>query len=95
VSATYGDNARATLRTLVATLEREIALLPPTIDGKETSALRASWSELIQTLALGPAPETRKCPTCNGTGMRDATRCMHCWASLAKLPAELPAVAVG
>lgn len=79
VSANFGDDARDTLRTIVATIEREISELPAT-------GLRTSWNKLVQTLALGPSPETRRCPACDSIGMRAATRCGHCWAALERLP---------
>jgi hypothetical protein len=37
-------------------------------------------------LALGPAPETRECPSCRAVGMRAASRCGNCWTALAPLP---------
>jgi hypothetical protein len=42
--------------------------------------LRASWGALLKHLFLiEPAPATRACPSCGGTIMLAATRCMHCW----------------
>jgi len=79
--SSYGDAAAAKLRTIVATIDQELVQAPP------TPALRAAWNELIAVLALGPAPQTRQCPACNGIGMRAASRCGHCWAALAPLPA--------
>ena len=79
MSATYGDSAREALRAIVARIEHEIPELPNT-------GLRASWNELVQALALGPAPETRVCPACGGVGMSAASRCGQCWAALERLP---------
>jgi len=73
MSANYGDNARDNLRVIIAKLELEMPQPPP------------SWSVLIAALALGPAPGTRVCPTCNKVGMRLARRCGHCWTALAPL----------
>jgi hypothetical protein len=79
--STYPDAAVTKLRTIVAVIEQEIVQVPP------TPALRAAWAELVEVLALGPAPQTRECPACHGIGMRTASRCGHCWASLPLLPA--------
>jgi hypothetical protein len=76
----YTDAAVSKLRTMVAVIDQEIAHVPP------TPALRAAWVGLVETLALGPARPTRECPACHGIGMRDASRCGHCWASLEPLP---------
>jgi hypothetical protein len=74
---------RGKLRLIIAKIERELAL-PAT--GAVTDVMRASWSELVGVLALGPEPETRECPTCKGVGMRGASRCGQCWAKLEPLP---------
>lgn len=71
----------AKLRAIIAAVEQEIVHAPP------TPALRAAWTELVEVLALGPAPQTRECPTCHGVGMRAASRCGYCWAALEPLPA--------
>lgn len=85
-NVSFGDAARDNLRTVVAAVEREISQLPPTSDGKpQSDELRASWDALVKLMALGPAPETRSCPVCSGTGMRNASRCAHCWAKLEPL----------
>lgn len=70
------DPARTKLRTAIARVERDLASLPA------DSALRASVAELVQQLALGPEPELRTCPHCEGVGMRLATRCLFCWSLL-------------
>lgn len=82
-NAHYSDAAVAKLRTIIDAIEEEIARTPP------TAALAASWAELVEVLAIGPEPATRVCPTCQGVGMRAASRCGNCWASLEPLP-ELP-----
>ena len=76
---TYSDAAVTKLRAIVAVLDREMVQGPP------TPALRATWAELVDALALGPAPETRECPSCHTVGMRTASRCGQCWAALAPL----------
>lgn len=89
-NVSFGDAARDNLRTVVAAVEREISQLPPASDGKPPAGeLRASWDALVKLLALGPAPETRSCPMCSGTGMRDASRCAHCWAKLEPLASTM------
>ena len=77
----YGDMAVAKLRAIIALIDQEIVHAPP------TPALRAAWTDLVGVLALGPAPETRECPTCKGIGMRAASRCGYCWAALKPVPA--------
>ena len=76
MSISYGDKAHAAVRSLVAAVERELALLVA------PEALRGRWDELVSVLALGPAPELRTCPKCNELGMRAATRCGRCWSPL-------------
>lgn len=80
MSISYGDTSVATLRSLIAAIEREFAAVAP------SEQLRAPWAEMVNVLALGPAPELRTCPTCGESGMRAATRCSRCWSSLAPLP---------
>jgi len=75
----YPDAAVTKLRSIVAVIDQEIIEVPP------TSPLRAAWAELVDVLALGPAPQTRECPACHGIGMRAASRCGHCWAALAPI----------
>lgn len=80
-NAHYSDTAVSKLRAIIAVIDQEIVQVPP------TPALRAAWTELVEVLALGPAPQTRECPVCHGIGMRAASRCGHCWAALERLPA--------
>ena len=88
MSNAYTDTAATQLRAIVATIDQEIVLAPP------SPALRAAWTELVRVMALGPAPETRECPACHGIGMRAASRCGQCWASLAPVPALSTVAAV-
>jgi len=80
MSISYGDTSVATLRSVIAAIERHFATVAP------PEQLRASWAEMVAVLALGPPPELRTCPTCGEIGMRAATRCSRCWSSLAPLP---------
>jgi hypothetical protein len=71
------------LRPLVDELDVEMSRLATRGNvGGDTAALLASWGKLVEYLALGPAPELRKCPFCGETGMRAATLCGHCWKKL-------------
>jgi hypothetical protein len=79
--SSYTDGAVTKLRAIVAIIDQEIVQVP------STPALRAAWTELVEVLALGHAPQTRECPACHGIGMRAASRCGHCWAALEPLPA--------
>lgn len=80
-SAHPNDAATTTMRASIAVIEQELAQTP------RTEALHTAWRQLVDALALGPAPLTRECPRCHGIGMRAATRCSNCWAALAPLPA--------
>ncbi len=74
----YSDAAVSKLREIVETIDRESV--------GSSEPLRAALAELVKVLALGPAPQTRVCPTCGGIGMRAASRCGNCWSSLERLP---------
>jgi hypothetical protein len=77
------------IRAAVDTVGGELALLGEGVtasNGKDLDALRASWVALVDALALGPAPEYRKCPHCGSAGMRAATRCSTCWEKLVPPP---------
>lgn len=76
--AEHPDPRRAELRAAVADVE---ASLPQSESGAD-GALTDAWARLVKLLALGPAPALRACPVCGYLGMRDATRCGHCWAAL-------------
>ncbi len=85
-NASFGDAARDQMRTLIDTIHGEIARLRSSDEGA-TAALHASWSELVNVLALGPKPQMRECPVCHGSGLRAASRCSRCWSKLEPLPA--------
>jgi hypothetical protein len=78
------------LRPIVENVDREMSRLLARPDA-DTSALLASWAELVEYLALGPAPERRACPFCGSVGMRAATWCGTCWRKL--VPPAPPASA--
>lgn len=72
----------------MASLEREIRTelarrpRPISAEGSTQSTLLASFADLVEQLALGPEPEVRPCPVCQGIVMRAATLCGHCWTRL-------------
>lgn len=73
------------VRAAVGAMDRELALVGERTTGGEGGGLAelcARWKELVDVLALGPAPEYRACPYCGATGMRAATRCGSCWKDL-------------
>jgi hypothetical protein len=72
------------LRPIVEALDQEMSRLAarPEQPGAGNKALLASWAELVEYLALGPAPEVRSCPSCGASGMRAATVCGTCWTRL-------------
>jgi hypothetical protein len=84
--ASFADGARTRLRATVATIEREISRLPGQAAGEDgkspPSGLLASFTDLVEQLALGPEPEVRRCPVCQHLGMRMATLCGYCWTKL-------------
>jgi hypothetical protein len=74
---------RPSLRTLVATFDRELkSCLSGPASTTTKDELLGSWAELVTLLALGPEPELRACPVCKHTGMLAATRCGYCWTKL-------------
>ncbi len=78
-------NSTDGIRAAVEAMSREMALLGKKDvagEGADRDALRAAWTALVGELALGPAPEYRKCPYCGEVGMRAATRCGSCWKAL-------------
>jgi hypothetical protein len=79
------NSGREHLRTAVANVEHELSTLWETPQARAPAGLSSSWHELIDVLALGPAPKLRQCPVCGHTGMSDATRCGYCWNELTPL----------
>jgi hypothetical protein len=80
------------LRSLVAGVEKEVALVLSTLATAEgqprKTALEMTWSNLVKMLDLGPEPEMRVCPDCKHLCMLGATRCGNCWSQLTALAAE-------
>jgi hypothetical protein len=72
------------LRPIVEALDREMRrhLARGNVGGADTTALLASWAELVEFLELEPAPELRECPFCGSIGMRGAISCGTCWRKL-------------
>ena len=73
------------LRPIVENLDREMSrFLARSLEGASADAtdLLSSWADLVEFLALGPAPELQACPLCGSPGMRGATRCGTCWKKL-------------
>ncbi|MBI2390748.1 MAG: hypothetical protein HYV09_14255 [Deltaproteobacteria bacterium] len=75
------------LRALVGRVQEQVALLASTAPSAAPSEndkreLTRRWDQLVQHLALGPAPDTRVCPSCSHTIMRAATLCGYCWMKL-------------
>jgi hypothetical protein len=77
------------LRGFMAGLEREILALERADAGAERGpeGIRRTFDALSRYLNVGPEPKTRHCPACGSEILKDASRCMHCWAKSAA-PAE-------
>jgi hypothetical protein len=84
------DAARSRIRTIVASIDRELERLTKdgaSSDGKSVVAgLEGPWTDLVAQLALGPEPAVRECPSCGGIGVREATLCGFCWTRLEPPP---------
>ena len=72
----HPDERRSRLRTMVAAIDEAME------GGGTSGSLKDAWKRLVTTLDLGPEPEVRTCPSCQGIGMRAASRCGHCWVTL-------------
>ena len=74
------------LRTLVAAVGKEIALVPgattTALSQTPRTALDMTWSRLVEMLDLGTGPQLRACPECKHLYTLGATRCGYCWISL-------------
>jgi hypothetical protein len=83
------DAARSRLRAILAKIDRQASRVrkQDTIEAARTALDRlvASCAELSTALALGPEPAVRRCHVCQHLGMRAATRCGYCWATLSTL----------
>jgi len=77
------DPANFRLRATLATLQRRVNVACARELSVETGQrLQEAIASLTDQLALGPAPEVRKCPNCGSVGMRAATICGNCWTHL-------------
>lgn len=78
------EDRTADLRHVVEALDCEMTRLlaggGPA--GADTTAVLLRWAELVELLALGPAPQLLACPSCGALGMRAASRCGYCWRKL-------------
>lgn len=87
------EGDRAGVRAVMTTIDQQIlqlAKLSLTGPGQQNGSvdqLRRSWAQLVNLIALGPAPQVRSCPVCKHIGMRAATRCGYCWTTLEQLTA--------
>ena len=70
------------LRAVVATINHELLSRSDDDRARDGDRLASSWAELVDLLALGPAPELRECPSCGHRGLRAATLCGYCWRKL-------------
>lgn len=74
------------LRTLVAAVGKQISLAPGATVAESLSPrteLDKTWTRLVEMLDLGTEPEMRNCPVCKYQYRLGATRCGHCWNTLA------------
>jgi hypothetical protein len=89
---TFSGVELSRLRTLVAAVGKEIALVPGAATAAESqpprTALDMTWSRLVAMLDLGTEPEMRECPACKHLCMLGASRCGHCWSSLPAVKAK-------
>jgi hypothetical protein len=92
-----GGRAEAGLLFAVSAMDRDLTALSRCATTAEGAAAAAaaleSWAELVDELALGPAPDVRRCPECNHLGMSAATLCGFCWTRLT--PIVVPAAVRG
>jgi hypothetical protein len=72
------EPAKARLRALVESVDRSIALAFSRGVATEAPHLADAWGRLISGLALGTAPEMRRCPFCQRRVPKVATRCRFC-----------------
>ncbi len=91
----WSEAERSRVREVADAIGEELSRLggasTPAAHRSSVSKLAASWAELLELLALGPAPETRVCHRCQRVGRRAATRCGYCWVELPLLAqAALP-----
>jgi hypothetical protein len=85
-----GRRLEGSLRFAVSAMDRQMSLLATQATTEEKAStvggLLSRWAELLDQLALGPAPDVRSCPVCGHVGMSAATLCGYCWARLSPIP---------
>ncbi len=73
------------LRALIARMQEQVTLAAgatPTDENKKN--LESAWNSLNGHLAVGPAPDTKVCPTCKHEIMGAASLCGFCWTKLSQ-----------
>ena len=86
------NSSQDRLRETVAAVDHDVAALSRSesdAHAGEYQRLSTSWAELVDELALGPAPRLTPCPVCGHDCRIDATVCGFCWTKRA------PTTAVG
>jgi hypothetical protein len=87
----FQDIERSKLRAIVADIQGQVSAISTQFPAAQQAAVAArfavSWAALVELLALGPEPDMRKCPFCDSSIQKAATRCMHCWKE-SHAPAE-------
>ncbi|HEX6766919.1 MAG TPA: hypothetical protein VF103_15595 [Polyangiaceae bacterium] len=82
---------QARLRALVEGVDKEITAAFSRGAATEAPRLADAWQRLISGLALGAAPDLRRCPFCKRRVPSIATRCRYCLKSSdAVRPAATP-----
>jgi hypothetical protein len=79
------ERTRAELREAVTAVDAQLGHLPGASPAA-SNGLAAAWANLVKLMNLGDEPAVRPCPTCGNIGMRAATRCGRCWATLVPPP---------
>jgi hypothetical protein len=72
---------QARLRALVESVDRELTGTFSRGAEAEAPRLAEAWQRLVSGLALGAAPELRRCPFCARRVPAVATRCRYCMKS--------------
>jgi len=80
-SPSHSEGARNAIRTNVDAVKQAIDRLPSHtgVDDDALAHLHSVWNNLVECLALGPAPLLRACPNCGQMIMEAATLCGYCW----------------
>ena len=75
----HHDEIRALLLAVQAPIDAITTSATTDVDKANANALGLAWKALETHLAIGPAAQTRDCPKCHKTMIRNATLCGHCW----------------